>query len=424
MNNFNKLYLVMKRVKCNTGMTIFSVVLSSAALTIFCFAIMLLQVISHSTNAINNALAKDMDAYGFVNNTASAYENPRIDEYLQDINSLKEIESIGYYDLRGSDDCTTVSSEHNYWKDIIDIQNSHPKVIEDKEKVLQVVYMSRQAYGLYKMPLLDGKKPENYKENNATLLYLGNNFKDIPIGTRFVDSINHTYIVAGTFQSDVNIIDNATLFWNLGGLETNYNIPLNNLVLGLVPSEYSYMFLNNLFVCAEGYSFEQGADAIKELSKQYGISAQIGTLEERVHEKLAQIYTIQKPAMKLCFIICVSVILIILTMQLLTIFLRNNELGIWLTNGICRKDIFFILFGENMFKVFISFLIMPNLAIAILHILKIDQSSLKSFIPSLLGISCFVTFGLAVLLAIISSIIPVLIIAKTSTTNLVKGNWY
>lgn len=428
MHFSHHLHYIRKRVTNHLLMTLFSILLATVALTLFFLSVAIPMTVTNGERSIRHALAKPMEAYGIINNPETAYDQPKITSYLDALCALDEVESVGYYSFGGNTYCKTISDSHDYWQDIITIQNSHQKEFDDEEgsELVQMAYMSRTAWGLLNTSLQSGSAPQAYDsaDNMHFLLYLGSNFDTIPIGTCFQDDYNEIFEVAGILKENSSMIESTSLFWNLQTFLLSADVDMDNMVLLLPPSGgTSYFYLDNLFLCADGYSYEEASEAIRRLSDEYGIPAEICTLESRVDEMLAVNRSFERPVQNLFVIVSISVVLIVLTMQLLKIFVRGNEFGIWLANGMGRRDTFIILIGENILQLILAFFFSILIVVLFILVQDWDTSVVQELRNAIFVPAASATFLTAVVLALLSAVFPSVLIRRKPETELLKGNW-
>jgi ABC-type antimicrobial peptide transport system permease subunit len=203
-----------------------------------------------------------------------------------------------------------------------------------------------------------------------------------------------------------------------------YKVNLDNMILVLIPEGKALFSVMNAFCVNDGYSFEEAQEAIEKLGDEKGIHIRIGTLRGRLDTIFSENQRIKSLIDKTAFIIVVLISMICVTVQVLNIYLKRNEFGIWLASGMYRKDIFEILWMENIIKFVVGAIIAVILESFLLKILFSDSRSVYCEIVSMMyGRPLMELVVVALLLVCIISVIPIVIIAKRSTTDLVKGVW-
>ena len=418
----NYLYYVRKRISGKAGMLALNVLVSSLALLLLCVAVIFPLILRHCEKTIRKALGNDISMYGVVRNDGDAIFNEAINDYSFDIYNAPEIDGVGTWDYLAFPHMTTVDGEADYWNEILKIQSSHIRPIDDQNtNWVQCVYMLSQAFPINDLKLYRGSA-EQVGNNDGYLIYLGYNFRDIPLETKFVNEYGDSYVVAGILQKNSSIIS-SQLLWNLGGFRLSCSSSMDNLVLILPPCSQNYQSEAYFFKCSEGYTYEDAAKKIKSISEQYGIQTETGTLQDRVDDVLSDGSWILKAVARMSVLLFFSAFVILLTAQLLAIMFRKDEFGVWLISGVDRKKIAKILLGENLIKMLMSSLI--TLAIVILSEKVIIESRIVAYelryilwigIPVLL-LAC------TVLMAFLCSVIPIAYIKKKSIPDIIRGTW-
>lgn len=407
-------------------MQFFNIVVSSLALTLLCAAVTIPQILHHGENTIKKSLADDMSKYGVVRNTTNfIIENDS--DYISDIYNAPEIDGVGSWTYGGFEYLTTIDDEADYWNEILEIQNNHVREFDEDPNYVQVVFMPGQAFRINDLELYRGNA-EQAGRNDGYLIYLGYNFKDIPVGTVFADEIyGNLYVVEGILLKNTSIVDAQALLSNFGGLKLKCSVALDNMVLIIPPRSINYLSPDFFFKCSDGYTFEEAAGRIKSISEQYGIQAETGKLQNRVDTVLSEVDWLINAIAKLSVLLSFSAFIILLTTQLLTILSRKDELGVWLISGIDRKKVFRILLGENMIKMLLSSVV--SFGIVLLFLKKVSvQASVSSAVAYGLryiiwgAVPAFLLLC-AVLMALLCSVISIAYVKKKSIPDIVRGTW-
>ena len=419
----NFLFYVRKRLFGKRWMLILNVAVSSLALTLLCVIVTIPQILLHGENTIRKSLADDMSKYGVVRNGGrDVIFNETISDYISDIYNAPEIDSVGTWDYAGFGYLATVDGEADYWIEIMEIQNSHIREFDENSNYVDTVYMLSQAFCINDLELYRGSA-EQVGINDGWLMYLGYNFKDIPIGTVFVNEpYGISYTVGGIFQKDTSIVDEQIL-WNLRNLKLSCSNAMDNMVLVVPPCSVNYHSVDYFFKCADGYTYEEAANKIKSISEKYGIQTETGTLQNRVDTVLAEADWLLNAFTELSILLFLSAFIMLLTTQLLTILFRKDELGVWLISGINRKKIFKILLGENIIKMLISSLISLGVVV-LLEKIVITSNAIAYELRYILWVNIPVFLLLCtVLTALLCSVIPIEYVKKKSIPEIVRGTW-
>ncbi len=417
----NYLYYIKKRLSGQRGLLL-NISVSSLALALLCVVAAVPQILLHCEGTIRKALADDISKYGVVLNSADTMRNEAASDYIDALYNAPEIESVGTWDYYGWGYLTTVGAEEDYWNEILEIQNRHNKKFDMDSDAVRCIYMLSQAFHFNNLELYRGDV-EQIGTNQEYLLYLGYHFKDIPVGTKFVDEIyGNSYVVEGILKKNVSVID-AHLLWNLGGFRLNCSDVMDNFVLVVPPSSMNYYSVNYFFKCSDGYTYEEASNKIKDISEKYGIQADTGSLRKRVDTVLSDSDWLLKAVDQLAILLFLSAFIMLLTTQLLTILFRKDEMGVWLISGIDRKAIFRILLGENIIKMMISSLIALGIVVLFEKVF-ISSSAVAYELRYILWVNLPIFLILsAVLTALLCSVIPIVYVRTKSIPEIVRGTW-
>lgn len=419
----NYLFYIRKRLSGQRMIRLLNIIVSSLALALLCATVTIPQILLHCENTIRKSLADDLSKYGVVRNGRDAMVNTNISDYIFDIYNSPEIDSVGTWDYAGFAPMATVNSETDYWNQILEIQNSHVREFGDDTDYVQFVYMLSQAFHINNLELLHGST-DQIGQNTEYLMYLGYNFRDIPVGTIFAnETYGFSYVVNGIFRKNTSIVDEQDILWNLGGLKLSCSIAMDNMILVVPPCSENYYSETYFFKCSDGYTYGEAAARIKNISEEYGIQTETGKLQDRVDTILSDSNRILSAIAKLSGLLVFSALIILLTAQLLTILSRKDELGVWLISGIGKKKIFMILLGENMIKMLISALVAFGIVIVFEQLLIPSKSVAYELRYILWGNIPVCLLLCAALMAFLCSIIPIAYVNKKSIPEIVRGTW-
>ena len=423
----NDWFYIKKRLFTKRWMLYLNICVSAAALAVPGIVISMVFTLRHSENMIKKALADDVSKFGVVLNSGDAIFDENITDCISDLYHAPEIAGIGTWTYGGFEYKTTVGSETDYWKQILEIQNSHVREFDENPDHVQLVYMPGQAFFINHLELYSGSA-DRVGKNDGYLMYLGYHFKDIPVGTVFKDEKYGTaYTVEGILQKNTIIVDSTTLLWNLGGLKLSSSVAMDNMVLLIAPSNLNYLSQAYFFKCSDGFTYEDAAGVIKNISEKYGILADTGTMQERMDTVLSDVDWLLNGLVKLSAFLFFAAFIMLMITQLLTILFRKEELGVWLISGINRGQIFRILLGENMVKMLLSSLIAFGI---ILLYEKMGNAAMRISSSVIYGLR-YIYWGIiplfllfcAVGMTFLCSVIPIVYLKKKSIPDIVRGTW-
>ena len=423
---YNYFYFIHKRICGKKLMFCFSVVVSSLAMTLLCAAVIIPMILKHNEKMIRKALPDNTVKYGvFRNESYMDLENAT--DYILDIYNSPEIEGIGTWTYGGCTYLKSVATEMDYWGQILEIQNAHIREFNQDPNKVQIVYMPYQAFSINNLNMIRGSM-DRLGQNEDYLLYLGYNFRNIPIGTKFLNEKNGKfYSVEGILEKNTTIVDAKTLLMNLGGLIMSCTISMDNMVLLIPPKEEDYLSSAFLFKCTEGFSYNDAMQRVQEISEYYGVHCETGKLFDRVDMILSAVDWLTEALSKLSVLLSFSAFVILLTTQLLMIMVRKDEIGVWSMFGISKNIIFKIHIVEKLLKLFLASSISFIILVLTIKIIVVQAGFSDAVLYSLRHIIWLFTPCLLILTSIIMALLCAMItkryIQKKSIPELIKGTW-
>ena len=194
------LFCIKKRFAGSKWMLVCNTIVSSLALALLCIVIIVPQILHHSEYTITNSLARDISKYGVVRNGGDTIDDENIADYIADIYQAPEIAGVGTWDYGGFSYLSTVNSEMDYWDEMQKIHENHLREFDENADSIPFVYIPGQAFPINNLKLYHGNT-DRISDNSRWLIYLGYNFRKIPIGTVFADEKRGiTYTVEGYFK--------------------------------------------------------------------------------------------------------------------------------------------------------------------------------------------------------------------------------
>ena len=370
MNLLNYLFFVRKRLLYKVIMLIFNIIIIVLAFTLLSYVFVECMYINNFKYEAIKYLNKDVNMCGtaFISLPTEPAKNieerkklnERWIKCLDEISNTDAIESIGVWDP-GYPMCLSKSARDSekIWENMISISKKNPHFFTKQELMemglsydtcIDTVTVSPKVLALCNIKTTNG--PIEIKDGNKRdCLYLGYNFKDVPIGTIFYnEEEKKEYEVAGILEKDARLLDGDILATN-GYAQGKCSNFMDNAILHV---DYSDPFTGfsslNLFSVKDGYKLEDGEKVIKEISDKYGYSSYCGTYMERVNTLASKQNMMLNDLIKMAVLIFIVSIFIVLITQLLLSDLKRNELGIWLVCGLTSKNLFLIMTIENAIK--------------------------------------------------------------------------
>lgn len=356
----NYFYYVRKRMFYKPSLFLFSVIVMALGLTVFGYLSMELSFLKNYEKEAYKYIRQDKDQCGVIK--FSLDERDEVIKVYEELVEGEEIESIGAWYFSYLSSLKTKNSEEDIWKKMLEISNQHVHILEsddsnaDYSKEIDVVMMPSQAFLFNNYKLSKGSK-DTVKKTEKNLIYLGYNYRDIPIGTiLYNEETKEEYEVAGVLEKNTYLLAEYSLLCNWGGVQLSCIDPIDNFFL-VVPAYNSRENIRSslaFFSVSDQCSFQEGVKKIQDTFKKHGLGVNVGTYEARVETITSDAAWIHQSLLKISIVIISVAYMIMVVAQLLISSLKQKELGVWILSGLSRKKIWGILFGENFIKSLIA----------------------------------------------------------------------
>ncbi len=262
--------------------------------------------------------------------------------------------------------------------------------------------------------------------NNEYLVYLGYNFRNIPVGVRFVEPETKTvFKVAGIMEKDSSILHMDSFIRNNRGFSLGVTVPMDNMVLFVMPAVFPYIDMSstNFFSCAEGYSFEEAEQRINALSSEYGVSYSVETMGKRLDTVLYAANGVVNRLKTQAVLFMLIFFIILIVSDLILILSRKDEIGVMTISGVSRRGIFFILFWEN----FICLLISSAISLVVAVLVQKEGVKLATYDFYNLRYIIFVNspimvIAISAIVSLLASGVALLYLKRKSLPDIVRGN--
>lgn len=307
-------------------------------------------VYAYSENVCKRILSKGIDGTGLIY-VNDGWDTSDAKDFLHEAEESEMISSIGF--------CAD-GRRTNHLPELAKMQKEFFHE-ESDEQGLEWIFTNPGILEICDLKFQEVKevKTKQWESDCWFGLYLGSNFKNIPIGTRYTykadEDTEYVYEVVGTLEQGERFITETLLTGNGAGSSFNTYSLLDSLVIcigDIIPATPVWGYS-----VADGYTLKQGEASLKELAGKYGLSLDFSNLsayfyyDKLSNDKLSSIFS---EMFYLTF--CVSVI-INLSIFLVTFLNSMNEYGTFYAMGISKHELQCILTIENVIKCLFSFLL-------------------------------------------------------------------
>lgn len=305
---------------------------------------------------------------------------------------------------------------------LAEIQHGHKNFSTNfDDNCLEVYTVSPDFFDIMNIKITSGDRPDEYEFGDTTvLLYLSERYKNVAqVGDiyyeKYKGKIVYEFIVAGFFSDDSYILSQTFAPSTDEMLDSGY--------MGLDYAVFEVMDIN----LTSGYfyseePFENVKTELKSISKKYGIALDMYDMSSVVKYNNENTKLVLNATLEMVLLITIAVFVLMISIQIGRVMIHSEEYGIWLANGATLKDISFIIICQNIIYTIIPML----LGGTFLYIyLKNEWGRIKEM-ENYIRIS-FVKIGIpslviiAVILITLVSIVPIKLIKKKNTSEILKG---
>ena len=361
------IYYAVKRLKSDLLIQFF-VLIGMTLAVLFCeTCIFISQSVLNDKKEIDNCLSEKAEKYGGLEMVG----NFQFDEFSK---FYEELIDEGIIKKIGSQSDLMMYSEPgqgstSLWEKMVDKQKKGPLPLDsmDYYEGFMGLCINSGEFDMYDLKLLSGSEPNEWEiTENRTLIYLGANFDFVPVGTVFewsTESEKMESIVAGIFEKGCDLLDESKLFNSIyegvdSGVASTISWNMDNLLVEVNDSK-GIICSMCMFQTNDDQSFDFTKEQIEKKAEDKGVSVHILSLKDRIDvitENSLELYNAYK---KMAFFIIATVFVINITSGILGSVLRKNEIAVWRVNGFTVKDVFEVIFIENLFIAFLACIAAP-----------------------------------------------------------------
>ena len=421
------LFFIRRVFKVNPGLRWLNIVSAAFAFSLILFSTIFIQTQIHCRNSACNSISTDLLSCGMLVNPGHPYSNERYQDYITAIYNSPEIDAVGYWTYGGAAHMDTEDLPGDPWDEILSIQNRNVRQFDEfegSEQYVQTVSMERYAFRFSNIKLLSGTDETDM--NNEYLVYLGYNFRNIPVGVRFVEPKTKTiFRVAGIMEKGSSILDEHPFTWNSKGFYYGITVPMDNMVLFVMPAAEPYIAMSTtyFFSCAKGYSFDEAEQRIKALSSEYGVSYSVETMGKRLDTVLYAANGVVNRLKTQAVLFMLIFFIILIVSDLILILSRKDEIGVMTISGVSRRGIFSILFWENFICLLISSAISVVVALLVQKVgVELPSYDFYNLRYILFVNSPIMVIAISAVVSLLASGVALLYLKRKSLPDIVRGN--
>lgn len=428
--------IALKRLWQRKRIVVLCVIMMAGALGLTATVVSLRKLANKARSTISDSLSGALSCYGEINIEMQGLSSDEKGEIFESIINLPSIKSIGSISELFVFNLRDENGKSDTWKCIRKEQINHPLVFSETKldlpegiassEIVQSVVIPVSLWSAFDFALSEG---EGYEAIGGAenLIYLGYNFSNCAsVGDVLSDGQNQ-YRVAGILKKGSHIPKSSFLFWNnsmssLGGMSSivlDSTTSLDNLILFVTPR----MSLNQLQLISwsEDWSIEEIERQIQNITGNYNLKTYICPLDKKLDDDLQINEVLSSVLRPVSLVMGICSVILIICSQLLSILKKKNDLGILLTQGFSRGQVYRILLLENFVQLLLASIFAPIVIRWIMIESNMSEAVREVFWKNILG-PVGVSLSILVLGATaISSAIVLFMMRLTSSAAWVKG---
>ena len=429
----NKIIITMDMMIKNIKKILLEIVLLVLCFCLFSFGAIIKADRNRYRKQIEMLFSNAIDRVGLVINVKEEYYNEEMYNYLMDSGKVEGLSQVGIG--ISFDAVEEMQIEHGkYHQGIVGKYTDHMGIqpgffstfnveLEDGEiwdyKKNREMWKENQSHGSFSDS--KGEKVIDYDYITWYGVYLGYDYMDVPVGTKFItkDKNQDDIIceVLGHLKKDSEVVKDEYIYIGDSLISDSPTVNLNSYVVYVYPIDYtsSKVFIKVKDDCT--------LDEVNEELKKEFNTAHIEKVEDILSRGENRGDTNGNNALKLFFLIGIVTISLILCFEVLEGIKDKKYIGILIASGGSGSDIFFI----RIYELIIKYIVSTSIGISIVNYYigkKLYRADIEfyKYISNLwkrevLGYSLLVIGGIFLL----ANIIPLLSLSKTSIVDLIRS---
>lgn len=266
---------------------------------------------------------------------------------------------------------------------------------------------------------------EKWETENWFGLYLGADFKDVPIGTcykyRVDENTEFVYEVVGRLREGERFIGESQFSGSgaADGFSTYYVLDSLVICVADVPPGSAYMG----YSVADGYTLADGEAVLGELAEEYGMSLRFSGMRDYFTENIRTIEGFLQVYTEIFYLILFVAIVIVVSVFCVSFLNHVNEYGIFYAMGLSKHELQGMFIVENGIKSVFAFLVSCILLYLYLKLLDVHDELTLYILNDIFFHSILIHLAIIVVIYIVLfSVAPFLILNYCKPVTLMKGN--
>lgn len=398
---------------------IFTVILCTVSIVLFSIAIYMYEDSKYGERKADELLAEGVNNTGEMS-VVSDYSSDKINKLRIELYNIEGITSVG--------ENPTLESVLSNMNELHDIQSKYTDMKGCESGCIKGVFINNTSLRCCNISLYSGELLEELNQDeDCYYLYLGYNLKEVPLGTEYTipfaengEMKKAKVIVKGILSKNTEYINSNVITNTNAIISDECSIQMDNYAIVVSNHYYANTFM---YLVDSKYDIEQIDEQIDLIAKKNGLKVNLAHVSEIFKEKKESSRKLLKTILQLLVISTIVSITIMICMQVLLILNNLSEYGILCANGYRIKDISYMLLIENLIKTAIAYFMAIYLSAKIILYSFSNYSDVQYVFYDIFYNYVIIKVGvISALIAIASSIIPILVLRKYKVVNLIGGN--
>lgn len=392
----------------------------AALITTVAFLCIVMQIIYMTSTSgiyksrVNMALSKDIEGLLYVEFKSEDVNGKEI------IESIPEIENYGNVYFAGMNSTPAL-------KKLREVQEGHQAFYSKEEYEeydgIETVVMSKGMWDVMNLKLTEGKKPSECEiSEDDTLIYVSEAYRGkISCGDTFEQQnikgeTVRKYIVAGFIDKKSAIIDN--MIYSTGNSEKKGSYSLKYGVVEVVPTVSS----EDMYVYCNPKDYRTVSDKIEAAAKLNNSGVRIIKISSVIDYMDRESKKSTKGLFEVAVVFVLFMVVSLSFNQTCSCIRQSGTYGIWMANGLDKKDVNEIIFLKNLYSSVFSMILSSALMMVLWHKFYCTNMINHMIINEVFTrkvLAPAVLISLAV--SVISSAAPIIIYNKKQTVDYLRG---
>lgn len=339
-----------------------SIFMMIVSLLLFLFTVIVYKGQKYAEQSCEDTLAEGINNTGFIRVENENFNSDSVKEFNAYVNSIDEVRAYGNFVAYG---INPVGLE-----ELLQMQIEKGLFEGDYYRDYVKMYcMNKSVMNLCDISLTDGVMPEtlNYGDEKISYLYLGYEYKEIPVGTVY-NGENITYIVAGILEKGQRYII-PDLSDGFSYEQMDYSEGCDYLIYSLRSADKIYSDTYWISV-KNDYDFIEVLNKIINKATEEGLLVTYTSLNKMIENDSLTMTNLLDYVKKLIIIVSIATILIIICNQVMIIYENMKQYGILVSVGFSTAQI------KIMILIVSAIMLMVAVAISVVIMLVIAKYGL------------------------------------------------